>query len=110
MRWNGIACHVGTASISPTLTNAKAGHATSGQWSRQVERVAHISQGLDRAAAQLAPETAHVDVDDVGAGIERAVPRSREQLLARADRARAPHQVREQVELAPGERHAPAVH
>ena len=60
-------------------------------------------RGLGRA--ELAPEIADVDIDDVGLGIVLVAPNRREDLLAGENAAAMAHQMDEQVELGARQSH-----
>ena len=80
---------------------------------RSTQPVADRAHGLDRGRragpAELAPQVADVDLDDVGAGVVVVAPDRGEDLLAAADPTGVAHQVGEQLGLAIGEPHGGAV-
>src|SRR5471030_1157271 len=67
------------------------------------EGVANISDRLDHRVAELVAQSPDGHVDHVAARVERIAPDLVEQLLARADGARTPHQVLNEKELARAE-------
>jgi len=73
------------------------------------ETVAGAAHRLDALAAQLLPEVPHVDVDDVGAALVRAVPHVVDQVGAGEHLARVPHQLLQQRELLRRQGHRLAV-
>ena len=77
------------------------------------EAIADRAQRVDRRRAarqrELAPQVAHVDLDDVRAGIEVVAPDGAEDLLAAEHLAGVAQEVGEQVELARGEAQLDAV-
>src|SRR5204862_7729461 len=93
--------------MTATLAAAKAAHSSSGQRRLMREAVTSMANGLNSGLPELGAETADVDVDDVGAGIEGAAPDVLEQLGARADLALVEHEVLEKQELPRRERDGP---
>src|SRR5919201_4813665 len=90
------------------LAAANAPQPSSTQYLRSVEAIADIADRLDQVVnAELDAEPADVDVDHVGARVERVAPDVGEQVDALADVAGMAHQVLQQQELALGEHRGP---
>src|SRR5690349_12828622 len=100
MTWKGIVSHAGYATIAARHASDSAPQPSSSGSGRR-EAVAGMAHGLDRPrGAELLPEPADADVDDVRAGIEAVTPHLREQSLAADDLAGVRDEVVEQPELA----------
>src|SRR5881392_382005 len=91
--------------MMPTFAAANAPHASSGQRRAMRERVSGMTDGFDDRAAELGAQAADVDVDDVGAWVEAAVPDLLEQLGPSAHLALVDGQVLEQQKLSRRQRH-----
>src|SRR5919201_3154961 len=106
MKWKGTVSHCGTSAIATRLAAAKTTQATSSQpevssWyqrSRDGDAIPLTSHGGDRGGAELGPQPADVDVDDVGARVEVVGPERRQEPLLGNDPARVTHERAEQQE------------
>src|SRR5258705_2514427 len=98
MKWNGIVSQPAHRAIAARFAPANASHATSTGLGRRnpVPRVAH---GLDGAGAELLPQAADADVDDVRTRVEVVAPDSLEQLLTAHDLPGVANKVVEKAEL-----------
>src|SRR6478752_2906061 len=73
------------------------------------DAVSDMAHRLDDVLTELGPQPCDGDVDDVAARVERVPPDLAEELLARAHRSGAAHEVLEQQELARTQLDVPAV-
>src|SRR2546423_14383615 len=102
MKWNGIVSQLCHRHIATRFAAANATHAISSDL-RRSNPVPRVANGLDRVGAELLPQAADADVDDVRARVEVVAPDLREQALAADDLAGVQDQVMEEPELAVGE-------
>src|SRR5207248_270898 len=72
MKWKGIVSSRGQSVIAAAFRNANAPHERSSSLGR--DAIADMADGLDGVDAELLPEPAHADLDDVGAGVEVVAP------------------------------------
>src|SRR6266550_7718311 len=102
MKWKGTVSHSGQSAMAARLATAKAPQATSttggsrsGHSTRSTHRklVPPSAYGRDGLVAKLRPQSAHVDVDHVGSGLEVVPPHRGEQSLFRQHDTRAAHQL-----------------
>src|SRR5690242_6920367 len=99
MKWNGIVSQSGQSSIATRFAAAKANHAASTAL-RCNQPIAAMPHGLDRVGAELLPQPADADLDDVRLRIEVVSPDVREQALAADDLALVQDEVVQEPELA----------
>src|SRR5256714_7903940 len=103
MKWKGTVSQAPRRPIAAMFAPAKASHPRSTSLGR-IEAVPGMPDRADRdVCAQLLPQAANADVDDVGAGVEVVAPDLGEQALAAQDLARIGGELVEQLELAVGE-------
>src|SRR5437764_14640619 len=103
MKWNGIVSQLSQWIIARRFATAKRPHPRSIALSRG-KAVPRVADGLDRrVGAELLPQPANADLDDVRAGIEVVAPHLGEQALAADDLARVLQEVVQEAELAVGE-------
>src|ERR1700680_807403 len=104
IRWNGTVSQRSNTNIATRFAMAKITQAMSTQTKRRdghVERSArinpipHSTNGLDQLAAKLGPQTADVDVDDVGARIEVISPHVGQNAFLGQRLTSAPHELTE---------------
>src|SRR5467141_2906816 len=102
MKWNGTVSHSAKTSIATRFRTVKAPHATSSQTppgssrrsrSSGPDTVPLAADGGDRLRAELRSKAAHVDVDDVGPGIEAVAPDVREEAFLRNRLPRVLHEL-----------------
>src|SRR5947208_1087043 len=91
------------SSIASRFATANAPHARSTRSGRG-NTISDVTNGLDRGRAELLPQPADADVDDVGARIEVVAPDSLEQLLPADDLVRVTGEMVQEPELAVGQR------
>src|SRR3954467_2829505 len=99
----------GIAHLSRQQATAGNSHGTSSRGSRRMsgsdEAVAGAAHGLNRQVAQLPPQSADADLENVAARLSGQTPDSTEQLRAAAHVAASADQVREQPGVEFGEFH-----
>src|ERR671930_158903 len=100
MKGNGMVSPVGTRTIAVTLSAIQAIQASSIHQVLASDRIPNIAHRLNRVGAELGAEPGDVNVDDIRPGVERTAPDVGQDLLARAQVARVPHQVSEEQERA----------
>src|SRR6266568_4897326 len=91
MKWKGTVSHSGNSSIAPRFATLNPAQATSihrrppgsGRRSGRDDTVPLASDRLHGPGTELAPEPAHVDVDDVRPAVEEVAPDRRQQLFLR---------------------------
>src|SRR3989440_4490418 len=123
MKWNGTVSQLCHRAIAARFAMAKATHAISRRKAptrrrrstgragfarasvglRSSNPIPRVPHGLDRLGAELLPQPADADVDDVRARVEVVAPDLGEQALATHDLAGVQNQVMEEPELAVGE-------
>src|SRR5512132_164273 len=116
MKWNGTVSQVGSSHIAIRLANAKPtqamsshanrrrGHSEDAVASSAIDPIPHAAHGPDQLRPELGPQSADVDVDHIGPGVEVVPPDRREQLLLGDRLASVPHQLAEHEKFALGKR------
>src|SRR5256714_9965836 len=100
MKWKGTVSQAPHRTIAAMFAPAKASHPRSTSLGR-IEAVPGMPDRADRdVCAQLLPQAANADVDDVGAGVEVVAPDLVKQALAAQDLARIGGGLVKQLELA----------
>src|SRR6266487_2179266 len=103
MKWNGTVSHRSQLSIASRLAIANANHPSSTAL-RRSKPVPRMADGFDgRVRAELLPQPADADVDDVRVGIEVVTPHLGKQPLAADDLAGTFEQAVKKFEFAIGE-------
>src|SRR5437870_5000747 len=113
MKWKGTVSHSASSSIAARFANANRNHAASIRVKRclghsrsdAIDAIPLPADGLDEVGAELGPEPAHVDVDDVRARVEVIAPHRGQQPLLRHRLARLVDQLLEQEELTLRQQH-----
>src|SRR5580693_3072957 len=98
------ACHRSTADRTTGHRSWPAGGG-SGRAASGSESISCTAHRLDQVEAELGPEPAHADVDHVRARVEVQAPYRGQQRVLSHGLARVLHQLAEQHDLKPGQRH-----
>src|SRR4029453_9878508 len=100
MKWNGIVSHPGHTRIATRFATANAAHATSTDL-RCSKPITRMPNRLDRGVgAELLPQPADADVDDVRTWIEVVSPHLGQEPLATDDLAGMLEQVMKDAKFA----------
>src|SRR5438046_1518847 len=109
MKWNGIVSQLSHSSMASRFATANAPHARSTRLGRG-NAISDVTDGTDRRRAELLPQPADADVDDLGARGEVVAPDRLEHLLSTDDLIRVTGEMVQDPELMVGQRDGLVAH
>src|SRR3954466_11626191 len=104
IRWYGIVSLPGPTYMRYALTPAKISHPPATSALARGEAITNIAHCLDGVGRELVAKASHVNVHDIGAGVESKSPDVGQQFLAGADLAAPVEEMGQERELALGQR------